>query len=233
MPKFCRRSLVRFGVVLLLGWPGCQEQAPSPSAKTVELTAQAKQFEQTLSRIEQSLPKVEASACSDSAIRGAIAKSHNRQVPLLDKPSLALAAQGKPLDPTRALAHLVPAALKERRATSQVTDEQSATDAAFDALKLLKEYDYVAVLDYQLKAPKADGKGFHGGELTGKLALFELRSGKSMCAAPVFAQSHEEIAGKPQQSPQEAADIDFDLELRRVLQETLQAMSRELSLELG
>ena len=225
--------LVALAALLVSVQPGCRESAPPPDSNTKRSLEQARQLEQTFTRIAATVAEVELAACSDTAIRGAIAKSQNRSVALIDEPSLRRFAQGQGLDVSEPLAYLVPKSLKDRRPTSQVSDEKSATDAAYDALALLKGYDYVAVLRYQLKAPKADGEGFHGGELMGKLALFELKSGKPMCAAPVLVHSHQEIAGKPKQSPQQAADKDFELELRRVLQETLAGMSPELNLELG
>jgi hypothetical protein len=226
------RCLAAFAAAVLL--PVCTEQRGSSveDTKTRNLTLRAKQLEATFGTIERKLRTIESSPCSDSAIRAALKKTDNRNVPFVAASVLADFAAGKPVDTGRPLAYLVPQALLTRRPTSQVSDEKSATDAAFDALNLLKEYDYVAALQFELTTPKADGKGFHGGKLEGTLGLFELKSGKAICAAPVFAQSHEEIAGKPGQSPQQAAEKDFELELRRGLQEALRGLTRELNLEL-
>lgn len=214
---------------------GC-DTAPDPSAtaKLKELSAPARTLEQTLQRVHAQLGgKVEPGPCSDLTIRTAINKSQSRTVPFIDAAALALTAQGKPLDPGLPFAQFVSKVLTKRRPTSAVSDEKSATDAAFDAMTLSKEHDFLAAMRYDFQRAKADGQGFHGGELKGTLALFELRSGKLLCAAPVFAQSHEEIAGKPGQSPQEAADVDLELESRRALEETFAGMTRELNLDLG
>lgn len=212
--------------------PACEEQPPEPS-KTEALVARAKTLEQTFARMHASLGHAEPGACSETAIRTAIAKSQNRGVPFIDSKSLALSSHGEVLDPKLPLSGFVSRVLVKRRPTGAVKDEKSATDAAFDALELLKQHDFLAAFDYDFSPPRADGKGFHGGELKGTLVLFELSSGKFMCASSVFAQSHEEIAGKPGQSPQEAADKDIELESRRALEEAFAGMTRELNLDLG
>src|SRR5690606_41019698 len=111
------------------------------------------------------------------------------------------------------------------------TDDENGAAAAFDAAPLGKGHDYLGVLRYQLTPPRADGPGFPGGQLTGTLALFERASRKLACAAPVFAQSHEEIAAKAGQTPQQAADKDFELQLRRALQQAFNGLTPELHLD--
>ena len=227
-------SVVAF-VTLVATALGCDTADPSAAtAKLKELSGPAWTLEQTLQRVHAQLGgNVEAGPCSDLTIRTAINMSQSRTVPFIDAAALALAAQGKPLDPGLPLAQFVSKVLTKRRPTSAVTDEKSATDAAFDAVTLTKGHDFLAAMRYDFKRAKADGQGFHGGELKGTLALFELRSGKLLCAAPVFAASHEEIAGKPGQSPQQAADVDLELESRRALQEAFAGMTPELNLDLG
>ena len=214
---------------------GCDTADPSAAtAKQKELSGPARTLEQTFGRVHAQLAgTLEPTPCSDLAIRTAINTSQSRTVPFIDAAALELSAQGKPLDPALPLAHFVSKVLAKRRPTSAVTDEKSATDAAFDAVTLIKGHDFMAAMRYDFQRAKADAQGFHGGELKGTLALFELRSGKLLCAAPVFAASHEEIAGKPGQSPQAAADADLELESRRALEETFKGMTPELNLDLG
>jgi hypothetical protein len=221
-------------VALLASTVSCEQQdAAAVRAKLVERTAPARALEQTFQRIHAQIGKLEPVPCSDFAIRSAIAKSQSRKVPFIDAAALALAAQGAPIDAKLPLASFVSKTLVARRATGAVTDEKSATDAAFDAMTLTKDHDFVAAIRYDFRAPKADDKGFHGGELKGTLGLFELKSGKLVCAAPVFAQSHEEIAAKPGQTPQQAATVDLELESRRALHEAFAGMTSELNLDLG
>lgn len=221
-------------LAVLVAGLGCDEQdSAAARAKLAERTAPARTLEQTFQRIHAQLRALEPMPCSDLTIRSAIAKSQSRKVPFIDAAALALAAKGAPVDPKLPLAPFVSKALIERRATGAVTDEQSATDAAFDAMTLTKEHDFVAAIQYDFRAPKADANGFHGGELKGTLGLFELKSGKLVCASPVFAQSHEEIAAKPGQTPQEAASVDLELESRRALHEAFAGMTSELNLDLG
>ncbi len=221
---------------LALGWcAACQSepttQTSSTQTKQHELSARAKQLEATFRAMNQKLARAEPASCPTTEIATAIQRSGNRSVPFIDERSLALSAAGKPLDAGLPLARLASEVLAKRRPSSQATDDKSATDAAFDALSLAKEHDYMAVLRYKLTPPRADGQGFHGGELTGTLALFELASGKLACAAPVFAQSHEEIAAKAGQTPQQAADKDFELQLRRALQQAFNGLTPELHLD--
>jgi len=223
---------VVFGVASALG---CDKSDPAAAnAKLEELSGPAQTLEQTFQRMHSQLKgTVEPGPCSDLTIRSAINQSQSRTVPFIDAAALALSAQGKPVDPALPLAHFVSKVFTKRRPTGTVSDQKSATDAAFDAVTLTKEHDFVAAMRYDFRRAKADAQGFHGGELKGTLALFELRSGKLLCAAPVFAQSHEEIAGKSGQSLQQAADADLELESRRALEETFAGMTRELNLDLG
>lgn len=221
------------GLLVLGAAVGCEEKQPDAGAKVVELVTRAKHLEETFGRMHAALAAAEPGPCSESAIRAAIAKSQNRGVPFIDEQSLALSARGQALDPGLPFAGFVSRVLAKRRPTGSANDEKSATDAAFDALELEKQHDFVAAFKYEFSRPRADGKGFHGGELKGTLVLFDLSSGKPMCGALVFAQSHEEIAGKPGQSPQQAADKDIELESRRALEEAFAGMTRELNLDLG
>lgn len=219
---------------LLATVASCEQQDPAAlRAKLAERTAPALALEQTFQRIHAQLGGLEPMPCTDLTIRSAIAKSQSRKVPFIDAAALALVAKGAPVDPKLPLASFVSKKLTARRGTGAVTDEESATDAAFDAMTLTKEHDFVAAIRYDFRPPKADDKGFHAGQLKGTLGLFELRSGKLVCAAPVFAQSHEEIAAKPGQTPQEAATVDLELESRRVLHEAFAGMTSELNLDLG
>lgn len=231
-----RQAAPRILAFALLGFAGfgCDEQDPAAArAKLDEQMASARMLEQTFQRIHAQLRALEPGPCSDLAIRSAIAQSQSRKVPFIDAAALALAAKGAPVDPKLPLSRFISKVLLDRRATGAVTDQQSATDAAFDAMTLTKGHDFIAAIQYDLRAPKADDKGFHGGELKGTLGLFELRSGKLVCASPVFAQSHEEIAAKPGQTPQEAATVDLELESRRALHEAFAGMTSELNLDLG
>ncbi len=212
----------------------CKEHDPATARAALdEQMAPARTLEQTFQRIHAQLGTLEPGPCSDLTIRSAIAQSQSRKVPFIDASALALTAKGAPVDPKLPLARFVSKVLLDRRATGAVTDQQSATDAAFDALTLTKGHDFLAAIRYEFRAPKADDQGFHGGELKGTLGLFELRSGKLVCAAPVFAQSHEEIAAKPGQTPQEAAATDLELGGRRALHEAFAGMTSELNLDLG
>lgn len=229
-----RRSAPWFIALALLGGFGCEREDPAANRAMLDETmAPARTLEQTFQRIHAQLRALEPAPCSDLAIRSAIAQSQSRKVPFIDSAALALTAKGAPIDPQLPLARFVSKALLDRRASGSVTDQKSATDAAFDAMTLTKGHDFVAAIHYDFRAPKADDKGFHGGELKGTLGLFELRSGKLVCAAPVFAQSHEEIAAKPGQTPQEAATADLELESRRALHEAFAGMTSELNLDLG
>lgn len=223
------------GVTVVASLLGCDRSDPATArAQLDELSGPARTLEQTFGRVHAQLSRtLDPVPCSDLTIRKAINNSQSRTVPFIDAAALELSAQGKPLDSALPLAHFVSKVLASRRPTSAVSDQKSATDAAFDAVTLTKEHDFLAAMRYDFKRAKADGQGFHGGELKGTLALFELRSGKLLCAAPVFAASHEEIAGKPGQSPQQAADVDLELESRRALQETFAGMTPELNLDLG
>ncbi|HEU5075736.1 MAG TPA: hypothetical protein VFU02_16200 [Polyangiaceae bacterium] len=225
-------AFVSLGV--LVATLGCDpEDSAQARAKLDARTAPARTLEQSFHRIHGQLRTLQAAPCSDLTIRSAIAKSQSRSVPFIDAAALARAAKGDPLDPAAPFAHFVSKGLRERRPTREVLDEKAATDAAFDAMTLTREHDFIAAIHYDFSAPKADEHRFHGGELKGTLGLFELRSGKLVCAAPVFAQSHEEIAAKPGQTPQEAATIDLELESRRALHEAFAGMTRELNLDLG
>jgi len=232
-----KQLVIRVGAVVsvVASMLGCDKSDPgAANAQLKELSAPAHTLEQTFQRVYAQLKgNIEPGPCSDLTIRSAINQSQSRTAPFIDAGALALAAQGKPVDPALPLAQFVSKVLTKRRPSGGVTDQKSATDAAFDAVTLTKEHDFLAAMRYDFRRAKADAQGFHGGELKGTLALFELRSGKLLCAAPVFAQSHEEIAGKPGQSPQEAADVDLELESRRALEETFAGMTRELNLDLG
>lgn len=213
---------------------GCDAQDSAQARAQLEArTAPARTLEQSFQRIHAQLRALAPAPCSDLTIRSAIAKSQSRSVPFIDAIALARAAKGDPLDPAVPFAHFVSKSLRARRPTRDVADEKAATDAAFDAMTLTREHDFIAAMHYDFRAPKADEHRFHGGELKGTLGLFELRSGKLVCAAPVRAQNHEEIAAKPGQTPQEAASIDLELESRRALHETFAGMTRELNLDLG
>jgi len=215
---------------------GCnqKEKDPGPAKANLEqLIGPARTLEQTFQRVNAQLPKLEPAPCSDLTIRSAIAKSQSRKVPFIDAAALAFTLRGDSIDPNLPFGQFVSKVLLKRRPTRAVGDQKTATDAAFDAVKLTKEHDFMAAIEYDFRAPKADAKGFHGGEVKGTLALFELRSGKLLCAAPVVAQSHEEIAAKPGQTPQQAADKDLELEARRALEEAFAGMTHELNLDLG
>jgi hypothetical protein len=118
-----------------------------------------------------------------------------------------------------------------------VVDERTATEAAFAVVSMKKQYDFLATLDFTFTAPEADDKGFHAGELRGTLALFELASTeaspRALCSAPLSADSSLEAVKKPGQTRQEAADKDFELQIRRALEETFSQMTQELVLELN
>lgn len=213
---------------------GCNKHDPAAAKPNLEhVIGPVRTLEQTFQRVHAQLPKLEPAPCSDLTIRSAIAKSQSRRVPFIDGAALAFSARGDSIDPNLPFGLFVSKVLRQRRPTRSVGDEKTATDASFDAVKLTKEHDFMAAIYYDFRAPKADAKGFHGGELKGILALFELRSGKLVCAAPVVAQSHEEIAAKPGQTPQQAADKDLELEARRALEEAFAGMTRELNLDLG
>lgn len=218
---------------LLFALNCCASCRSEPGAHTEQdkLSARARQLEAKFGEMQQKLGTAKPGECPESEILAAIKRSGNRTVPFIDERSLALSAAGKPLEASLPLASFTSDVLAKRRPSSQANDEKTATDAAFDALSLAKQHDYVAVLRYRLTPPRADGKGFHGGELQGTLGLFELGSGKLACAAQVFAQSHEEIAAKAGQTPQQAANDDFELQLRRALQEAFSGLTRELNLD--
>ena len=226
---------LRFPVVVaLMAALGCDhEDAAAARAKLDERIAPARNLEQTFQRIQAQLGSLEPGPCPDLTIRSAITKSQSRTVPYIDATALALTAKGQRIDSKLPFASFVSNVLVDRTPTAAVADEASATEAAFDAVSLTQEHDFIAAIRYEFRAPKADGQGFHGGELKGTLALFELRSGKLMCASPVFAASHEEIAAKPGQTPQQAATVDLELETRRALHEAFAGMTRELNLDLG
>ncbi len=227
------RSL-RLSFVVAASALGCDRPSAESNADRdlVKLTKPVQALETNFGKMARALGSAEPGPCSDVAIREAVERNQNRTVPFIDVKSLALSAAGKPLDPALPLASFVSEPLVKRRPSSDVKDEQTATDAAFDTLKLLKEHDFLAAFRYQLKRPKADGGGFHGGRLEGRLALFELRTGKLMCATDVFAVSNQEIEGKADQSPQQAADKDFELESRSALQQAFSGMTQELNLDL-
>ena len=221
-------------VALLLALGSCAGACQSESGSHTErdkLTARARALEAKFRAMHQKLGKAQPSACAESEIIAAIRQSGNRTVPFIDEKSLALSAAGKPLEASLPLASLVSDVLAKRRPSSQAKDDRSATDAAFDAMSLAKQHDYLAVLRYRLEPPRADDKGFHGGELEGTLGLFELASGRLVCAAQVLARNHEEIAAKAGQTPQAAADKDLELQLRRALQEAFGGLTRELNLD--
>jgi BMFP domain-containing protein YqiC len=220
-------------IILLFALGSCASCRSTSGSRTEqnELSARARQLEAKFREMHQQLGRVEPKDCPEPEILAAIRRSGSRTVPFIDEQSLALSAAGKPLDPSLPLASFASEVLAKRRPSSQANDEKTATDAAFDALSLTKQHDYMAVLRYRLTPPRADNKGFHGGELEGMLGVFELASGKLACAVQVFAQSHEEIAAKAGQTPQEAADKDLELQFRRALQEAFSSLTRELNLD--
>jgi hypothetical protein len=222
-----------FTLIAAIGCDQKQKDAGAAKPDLEHLVGPARTLEQTFLRVHAQLPKLQPAPCSDLGIRSAIARSQSRSVPFIDAAALAFTARGDSIDPNLPFGPFVSKVLLKRRPTRAVGDSKTATDAAFDATKLIKEHDFMAAIEYEFRAPKADAKGFHGGELKGILGLFELRSGKLMCAAPVVAQSHEEVAAKPGQTPQQAADKDLELEARRALEEAFAGKTRELNLDLG
>lgn len=220
--------------VSLVACAACEQTDANNATKVRvdELMARSRQLEQSFRSMQRALGQARPTPCSDSAIRAAVERSQNRTVPFIDEKSLARTARGKTLDAGVPLANFVSEVLVKRRPSGAVTDEKTATDAAFDAMTLQKEHDFLAVLRFELTPPRADGKGFHAGELRGRLALFELAGGALVCETEVFAESTEEVIGKPGQSPQQAADKDFELQLRRALQDAFRGMTRELNLDL-
>jgi len=188
-------------------------------------------FEKQLGTMAGGIGK-EFAPCPDGRIRATLAKTQNRRALFVDARSLKVAAQGKPIDEASPLASLTSAAFAKRMGTAAVVDEKTATEAAFGVVSLKKQYDFLATLDFKFKAPKADDKGFHGGELRGTLALFDIASGHALCRAPLSADSSLEAVKKPGQTQQEAADKDFEMQIRRSLEETFAQMTEELLLEL-
>lgn len=219
--------------MLLALFTGC-EDGPSPKQKA-ELerrTEQVQSFEQRLAVMARSVPR-EPSACPDGTIRMTIARTQNRRVLFADTRSLKASAQGALNRETSPLTFLVSSALLKRPGSAQVVDQKTATDAQFAILSLKKNYDFLAALDFRFKAPKAEHKRFHAGELRGRLALFAIEGGKALCSEPVSAESSLEAVKKPGQSPQEAADQDFELQVRRALEQVFSQMTGELVLDLG
>jgi hypothetical protein len=224
--------LLSFGLLACDAFTSERLASEQRSGKAQELAGRVRRLEKIFDIMLQGSKPAALVACSESEIRKTVAASDNRRVPFVDAPSLERFAAGKSLDPAEPLARFVSEVLVRRRASGQITDEKTATDAAFDAASLQKQHDYLAVLSYQLTRPKADPKGFHGGELEGRLGLFDLSNGKLMCATPVVAHSHEQVERKPGQSPQDAAVKDFEAQTRRALEEAFSGLTREVNLDL-
>jgi len=230
MAASLRRALL--SLCLLTLW-GCEEGSkPTQKPEVQKLAARARELEAAFERMRAGLANAGPSPCPEATLLKTIRQTQNRTVPFIDERSLELSARGKPLDPKQPLERLASGVLARRRPSTLATDEKAATDAAFDAMALAKEHDFVAVLRYRLKRPRADAQGFHGGELEGLLVLFELGSARPLCATEVLVQSHEQIARRGDQSPQQAADHDFDLELRQSLEAAFRSLTPELNLDM-
>jgi len=212
---------------------GC-DSGPSAQQKA-ELRDRARPvlaFEKQLGTMAGAISK-EFVPCPEGLLRSTIARTQNRRALFVDARVLKVAAQGKPVQEASPLSRLTSPAFAKRTGTSAVVDEKTATEALFAVVSLKKQYDFLATLEFTFKAPEADDKGFHAGELRGILALFELASTKPLCSAPLSADSSLEAVRKPGQTQQQAADKDFEMQIRRALEETFSQMTRELVLELN
>ena len=228
-----RRAWLALAAVYLLSLAACDDSESSPDAEQAlrKSSAGVRDFEAKLKKMAATTG--EQKPCPDGRLRATVQRSKNRRALFVDSRSLKRAASGSPIDSKALLGKLVSSALLKRTASTQISDQKTATQAAFDVVSLHKNYDFLAVVKAKHKAPKADDKGFHAGQLRGKLGLFELSSAKLLCATVVSADSSLEAVKKPGQTRQQAAEKDFEMQVRRALEEAFARMTNELVLEIG
>lgn len=111
------------------------------------------------------------------------------------------------------------------------TTKRQATDTVYRLQKLEREIHYVAVLRTQERvAPRVQGEKFHPGRVAGRLLVFDFPTAQRVCEAPVSITSSVEVFGSQKRALEDAVRKDFEVQVRRGLDESLARITRQLNL---